>query len=219
MTLKLLNQTKANQLLRKYKIPIVPSKICSNVTECKGFSKRFGFPVVLKIDSEDVVHKSDIGAVKINISNEKELVKSYNEIIKNVNSFKKDAMIHGMLIQKQVSGHNILIGSKRDPQFGPVIVFGLGGVMVELLKDVSRRITPVNKTDANNMIKEIKAYELLKGYRGEDGADIDSLVNIIMSLSKMTLAEKNIVEVDFNPVMSDKKKSFVVDARIMVEDN
>jgi acyl-CoA synthetase (NDP forming) len=217
--MKLLDQTKTNRLLKKYNFPIVNSKVCTSFAESKVFATKIKYPVAIKIDSSDVVHKSDVGAVKIDIQNEKELKKSYDEIISNVKKFKLNAKINGMLIQKQVSGHSILIGMKRDPTFGPVILFGLGGVLVEIIKDVSRRIAPVNKSDAKQMISEIKSYKLLQGYRGEKGAHIDSLSNIIISLSKLSLEEEKVLEIDFNPVISDDKTSLIVDARIMVEDD
>lgn len=209
--MKLLNQQASLKLLKKYKIPVCPNKLCTSLSESILFAKK-NYPVVLKIDSEDIIHKSDVGAVIANIQNEVELKKAYSNI---TNIAKKlNAKINGMLVQKQVTGHNILIGMKRDLTFGPVIIFGLGGVLVEVLNDVSRRIAPVSLSEAKSMISEIKTYKILQGYRGEPGADLEGLANIIVSLSDLSLNE-DISEIDFNPVMSSEK-SYVVDARMLI---
>lgn len=208
--MRLLDQQTTLKLLKKYKIPVCPNKVCTTLNECKTFAKS-KYPVVLKIDSSDIVHKSDVGAVIANIDSETELKKAHTSIMSIAKKLK--ASVNGMLVQKQVSGHNILIGMKRDATFGPVIVFGLGGVLVEVLNDVSRRIAPVDLKEAKTMISEIKSSKILEGYRGEAGADIEGLANIVVSLSELSLNE-DISEIDFNPVMSNKK-SYVVDARML----
>ncbi|PLW79968.1 acetyl-CoA synthetase [Candidatus Woesearchaeota archaeon] len=215
--MKLLDQDSTLKLLKKYKIPIAKSKVCKNLEECKKFSKQNGFPVAVKIDSPDIVHKSDVGAVKIGINNETDLKKAYTGIISNCKKFKKDFSMNGMLIQKQYDGHNLLVGMKRDATFGPVIVFGIGGVTVELLKDVSRKIAPITKTQAKEMVKEIKMYKILEGYRGEKGAHIDSLVSILLKLSMLSMENEKVMEIDFNPIISNDKKSVIVDARVMIK--
>ncbi len=138
------NSTK--NLLEKYKIPLVNSLLTKTSKEAVKLSKKIGFPLVLKISSPDIIHKSDIGGVKVGIENENELVKAYDEIIKNAK--KKRAKIEGVVVQKMEQGKEVIVGMKDDPQFGPTIMFGLGGVFVEVMKDVSFRITPDDKKEA-----------------------------------------------------------------------
>lgn len=216
--LRLLSQKEANILLKKYKLPIVDSKICKDEKELIQFSKK-RYPVVIKIDSPDIIHKSDAKAVFTNIENEQELKKTYKQLIKNVKAYKSNAKINGVLVQKQISGHNLIIGMKKDPTFGPVIIFGLGGILVEILKDVSKRIAPITQSDATEMIKEIRSYKIIEGYRGEQGGNIPSLKQILLNLSKLCTHEKNIEEIDFNPVITNKKESLIVDTRIMIKDD
>jgi acyl-CoA synthetase (NDP forming) len=213
-----LDFNKTRKLLEKYKFPLVNSFLAKSPEELVKFSKKTGFPAVLKISSPDIIHKSDIGGVKTGIENEEELVKGYNEIIKNLKKRKKRAKIDGILIQKMEEGIEVIIGVKRDPQFGATILFGLGGVFVEILKDVSFRITPFNKKDALDMIKEIKGYKILEGIRGKKGVNIDALVNLIIKTSYMVIKNKKIIELDFNPIIIDEKKAKIVDARIIIEE-
>jgi acetyl-CoA synthetase (ADP-forming) len=203
------------KLLEKYKIPLVNSLLAKTKEESIKLSKKIGFPLVLKISSPEIIHKSDIGGVKAGIENKEELEKAYDEIINNVS--KKKAKIDGIIVQKMEEGKEIIVGMKNDPQFGATIMFGLGGVFVEVLKDVSFRITPVDKKEALKMIKEIKSYKILEGIRGEKGVNIDALVNIITKTSDMVIKNKKIIELDFNPIIVDEKKATVVDARIIVE--
>jgi acetyl-CoA synthetase (ADP-forming) len=209
------NSTK--KLLAKYKIPLVSSLLAKTSEEAVKLSKKIGFPLVLKISSSDIIHKSDIGGVKVGIENEEELVKGYDDIIKTVKKKKPKAKIEGIVMQKMEQGIEIIVGMKRDPQFGATILFGLGGILVEVLQDVSFRIAPVDKEQALNMIKEIKGYKILEGVRGQKPVDIDALVNIITKTSEMVLKNKKIIELDFNPIIVGGKKAAIVDARIIVE--
>jgi len=209
------NNTK--KLLGKYKLPLVSSLLAKTKEDAIKLSKKIGFPLILKIFSPDIIHKSDVGGVKIGIGDEEALVQGYEEIIKNVKKKKPRAKIEGILLQKMEEGKEVIVGMKNDPQFGATIMFGLGGVFVEVLKDISFRIAPVDKKEALNMIKEIKSYKILEGVRGEKGVNINDLVNIIIKTSDMVLKNKKIIELDFNPIIADEKKAVVVDARIIVE--
>lgn len=175
-----------------------------------------GFPVVFKIDSQDIIHKSDYGGVITNIKDEKEAEVSYYKIIENVLEKNKDVNINGVLIQKQLKGRELIIGMKRDSQFGPVIIFGVGGVFVELLNDVSRRIAPLTRKDAEEMIEEIQSKKILDKFRGQKAVDKKKLIDILLKLSKLSINETNIEEIDFNPVISDSESSRIVDARIII---
>lgn len=206
---------KTKKLTVKYKLPLVSSVLIKKPEQLSKLAKKIGFPLVLKISSSEVIHKSDIGGVKVGIKNEEELFKSYDEIINKIR--KKKIKIEGVLMQKKAEGEEVIVGVKRDPQFGYVIMFGLGGVFVEVLKDVSFRIAPVDKKEALAMIKEIKSYKILEGIRGEEGVNVGALVNIITKTSDMILKNKKITELDFNPIIVGKKQAIIVDARIITE--
>jgi len=187
--MSLLNFSETKKLLLKYKIPFCKTEFVTSKEEAINFAKKIGFPVVLKIFSKEILHKTDIGGVKTEIKNEKELKKSFNEL-------KKIKKIEGILIQKQIKGQEIAIGMKRDNQFGPVLMVGLGGIFIEVLKDISFRICPLSKKEAKEMIKELKGYPILKGYRNQKPVNLEKISEIITNLSKLSLKEKNIKEID-----------------------
>jgi acyl-CoA synthetase (NDP forming) len=154
-----------------------------------------------------------MGGVKTNIQNEEELKAAFEAIKKSA----KKTKIEGILVQKMEQGKEVIIGMKQDPQFGPVIMFGLGGVFVEVLKDVSFRVAPIDKKEAEEMINEIKSSEILKGVRGEKPVKISALIDLLIKISNLAVKEKNILEIDLNPVMIDEKSAKVVDVRMMIE--
>jgi acyl-CoA synthetase (NDP forming) len=165
-----------------------------------------------------VTHKSDSGGVKLSLNNVTEVKKAYDEILKKVRKQYPRAVVHGVSVQKMVRpGTEVIIGTSKDPQFGPVIMFGLGGVFVELLKDVSFRIIPLERKDAQEMIHEIKGYPLLEGYRGKEPANISALVEIILKISKLTEENPQIKEIDLNPIFAYRDKAIAVDARMILE--
>ncbi|MBU1975706.1 MAG: acetate--CoA ligase family protein [Nanoarchaeota archaeon] len=181
----------------------------------KDLEKVKKFPVVLKIDSEDVIHKSDVGAIVTNIQNHDDLKKAYHKILKNVREEMPRARIHGVAAFKQESGTELFVGMKRDSQFGNVIAFGLGGIFVEIMKDVSLRIAPFGKREAIKMIKEIQAYKVLEGARGQEPVKIVLVADLIVKASKMCATHHDIVEMDFNPVIANSKQAIVADVRIL----
>jgi len=200
--MEFLNFQEIRKILLDYKIPFCKSKLVDSQEEAVRVGAEIGYPVVLKIFSLKGVHKLKKGGVVTNIKNKEELVKAWNVL----SDIEKD----GILIQEMVFGKELIIGMKDDPQFGPVILFGLGGIFAEALNDVSLRIAPVNKKEALKMIKEIKASSLLDGLR------LDKLIEIITSLSDLSLKEK-LKEIDFNPVIINEKQVLVVDARFLVK--
>lgn len=212
-----LNIIKTIKLLEKYTISFSPSKLATTPQQAAKIAQQIGFPVVLKIISPDILHKSDIGGVKVGLENQEQVIAAYNEILKNVKKKARKAKIDGILVQKIESGLEVIVGMRRDPQFGPVLLFGLGGVFVEILKDTSLRITPVDKNQALEMIKEIKSYPILCGIRGKKPVNISALVNIITKTSNLAEKNKKILELDFNPIIVNEKSATIVDARIMVE--
>jgi acetyl-CoA synthetase (ADP-forming) len=180
-------------------------------------SRTIGFPVVLKIASSDVLHKSDIGGVAVDVGSEEVVEKRYNEIMNN--SIKKvpNALIAGILVQKQVPNTiQVIIGGIRDEQFGPAVMFGLGGVFVELFKDVAFRIAPVTETEALEMMKEIKGYPILSGYRGMKELAISQITKTIVAISELISNVDEIKEVELNPLFVYEKDTIAVDARIIL---
>lgn len=214
--MNLLSQKDTQILLKKYNLPFVENKIVSSPSDAVKFSDKIGYPVVFKIESPDVIHKSDVGGVITNIKDSTDAEVSYHKILENINDKVPNAKIDGILIQKQLKGREILVGMKRDAQFGPVIIFGLGGVFVEVLKDVSRRIAPLKKIDAIDMINELKSKIVLENFRGEKPVDKSALIDIILKISELSVKEENIMEIDFNPVISNHEKAVIVDARVIL---
>ncbi len=209
----MLNINKTKQLLGKHNLLSCKGKFAKNSEEAIKAAESIGWPVVIKIISPDIIHKSDFGGVAVGLENEEHLLDAYNKMMK----IKRKAKVDGILVQKMCSGHEIIIGAKRDEQFGPVVMFGLGGIFVEVLEDVSFRIAPVSRKEAEDMIKEIKGYALLSGARGQKKANIKSIVNMITKVSKMIMTNKKIAEIDFNPVIVNEKKAVIADARIIIK--
>jgi len=206
----LLEQNESIKLLKRYNIRTVKTQIFTS------FPKKISipFPLALKIDSCEVIHKSDFGLVVINIKDLGELNSELNKFKRII--AKKKIKKYSFVIQEMLKGQELIMGMKRDEVFGPVILFGLGGVFVEVLKDISMRVAPITKKDATEMIREIKGHSLLKGYRNLPAVPIENLVEMLLNLSKLSINEKNISEIDFNPVISGKVLT-VVDARIIVD--
>ncbi len=214
----ILTEFESKRILKRVGIPVVETKLAKTQKEAISLSRMMGFPVVLKIASPDVIHKSDSGGVKLSITSVAEVKKAYDEILIKVGRQYPRAVIHGVSIQKMVPpATEVIVGISKDPQFGPVIMFGLGGIFVELLKDVSFRVVPVERRDAREMIKEIKGYPLLEGYRGKEPANIPALVEIILKLSRWIEENPKIKELELNPLFAYRDKALAVDARIVLE--
>ena len=213
-----LNEVESKELLKKAGIPVVESKLARSKKEAVSISKEMGFPVVLKINSPDVVHKSDSGGVKLGLANATQVGKAYSEIISSIKQAYPEAQIQGVSVQPMASpGVEVIVGISKDPQFGPVIMFGLGGILVEVLKDVSFRIVPVTERDAREMIREIKGYPILEGYRGQKPASIPALEKLIVKVSQFVDKNPHIKELDLNPIFAYPDKAVAVDARIILE--
>ncbi len=214
----------AKDIMKAYGIPIPAYDTAVTADEAVEKSKAIGFPVVLKILSKDVLHKSDAGGVKINLKNEDDVRKAFNEIMDNAKKYGKEKGIEidlsrGVFISDFADmGTEIIVGVTKDPQFGHALMAGLGGIFVEVLKDVSFRLIPFNENDAREMLKELKAYKILEGIRGEPARDIDSLVDVMLAVSKMVTENPEITELDCNPtfVYEKGKGTLVVDARILI---
>lgn len=215
---KYLFETEAKTVCMEYSIPVTKFKLAKNEAEAVKFAEEIGYPLVLKIVSPDIIHKSDVGGVIINLKNVKDVQKAYKQILKNVRKHQSKATIVGMLVQEMApSSTEVIVGATKDPQFGPAIMFGLGGIFVEVLKDVTFRIAPVTEDEAREMITEVRAYPLLKGYRNMPPADIDAIVKILLNTSRLVTEHEEIKELDLNPIMVYEKGAKTVDARIILE--
>ncbi len=210
-------ETEAKELLKEYGIPVPDFKLIKSEEEITGLAKEINFPIVMKIVSPDIIHKTDAGGVKLNIKDETEARLAYQEIIFQAKKYNKEARISGVIIYAMVpKGTETIIGMMKDPHFGPVIMFGLGGIFVEVLKDISFRILPIEERDAREMITETKGYEILKGARGKPPRDIRAIEEVLMKVSKLTIGNPEISEIDLNPVFVFKKGLQVVDARMIL---
>jgi acyl-CoA synthetase (NDP forming) len=215
---KYLLETEAKTICMEYGIPVTKFKLAKNEEEAVKFAEEIGFPVVLKIVSPDIIHKSDIGGVILNLKNAKEVKAAYKQIMKNAKMHRKDARILGIIVQEMApSSTEVIVGAIKDPQFGPTLMFGLGGVFVEILKDVTFKIAPITEEEAREMLTEIKAYPLLKGYRNLPPADTEALVKILLNTSRLVTEHTEIKELDLNPIMVYEKGAKTVDARIILE--
>ena len=214
----LLTEIESKALLKKAGIPVVEAKLARSKKEAVSISHEMGFPVVLKISSADVVHKSDSGGVKLGLANATQVGKAYSEILFSIKQAYPQAQIDGVSVQPMAApGVEVIVGMSKDPQFGPVLMFGLGGILVEVLKDVSFRIVPVTARDAKAMIKEIKGYPVLEGYRGQKPASIPALEKLIVKVSQFVERNPQIRELDLNPIFAYPDKAVAVDARIILE--
>jgi len=215
----LLTEIEAKELLKNAGINVVETKLAKTKDEAIAISEQLGFPVVVKIASPDVVHKSDAGGVKLGVATASEVGEAYDGIMAAIKKEYPDADIQGVSVQKMArTGVEVIIGMSKDAQFGPVLMFGLGGVLVEILKDVSFRIVPLVKRDSREMIKEIKGYPLLEGYRGSEPVDIANLEELILKVSEFVEKTPDIKELDLNPIFAYSDGAVAVDARVILEE-
>jgi len=213
-----LNEVESKQLLKAAGIKTTEIKLAATREEAIAAAKKLGFPAVLKIVSPDILHKSDIGGVKLNLNSDGEVGKAYDDIIDAAKKHDPKARIEGVSVQPMAKpATEVIVGMSKDDQFGPVLMFGLGGILVEILKDVSFRIVPLTRRDAREMIHEIKAYPVLEGYRGQEPADIEALENLLLKVSDFVEKHPDIKEMDLNPVFAYKDGAIAVDARIILE--
>lgn len=216
---KILTIDESFKVLENYKIPIAYYKVVKSKGDVVKSAKHIGYPVVLKAISKKVTHKSDVGGVFLDIRSEEAAGKAFDDILKNMR--KANAKVEGILVQKMIGGkkgnaQEVMIGGKKDSQFGQTIAFGLGGIFVEVFEDIVFRVVPIAKADAEEMVKEIKGYKILSGFRGKK-YDIDSLVSMLTKVSKMLDENQNIAELDINPVILLSKGAIAVDTRIILE--
>jgi len=213
-----LTEIESKQLISGAGIPVIETRLAKTKTEAIAASRDLGFPVAMKIVSPDIIHKSDSGGVKLALPNVTRAGQAYTEIIEAAKGGKPGAVIHGVAVQKMAKpGVEVIMGMFKDAQFGPVLMFGLGGVFVEVLKDVAFRIVPLYKRDASQMIREIKGFPVLEGYRGMEPANIPVLEDMLLKLSVFVDKTPEIKELDLNPIFAYADGAIAVDARIILE--
>ncbi|MFC1987235.1 acetate--CoA ligase family protein [Chloroflexota bacterium] len=214
-----LTEIEAKELLKQAGVSVVDTKLATSKEEAMFISQQLGLPVVLKIVSPDVIHKSDAGGVKLGLKTARQAGKAYDDIIKAIKKQNPEAKIQGVSVQKMARpGVEVIIGMSKDAQFGPVLMFGLGGIFVEVLKDVSFRIVPLVPRDAKEMIREIKGYPLLEGYRGQEPVDIANLEKLMLKVSDFVEKNPEVKELDLNPIFAYRDGAVAVDARVILED-
>lgn len=213
----LLTEVESKQVLHEAGIPVALAVLAPDAKAAVQAAERAGFPVVMKVVSPDVAHKSDVGGVRLGLESKENVERAFNEIVAAVMAAQPNARIEGVAVQKMApAGTEVIIGMSKDPQFGPVMMFGLGGVFVEVLKDVAFRIVPLEPRDAREMVREIKGFAVLKGVRGQPAADLAALESLILRVSKFIEAHPEVEELDLNPVRAYGDGVIAVDARIVV---
>lgn len=215
---KNIEEDEAEKILGAYGIPVLNGKLANNEEEAVIAAKEIGFPVVMKVMSDDIFHKFDVGGVVLDVRDEKEVKAAYQAIYKSVDEKMPDAKVRGIWVTEMAKkGEEVILGIKRDPAFGPVVMFGLGGIFVEVFKDVKFKVAPLSDHDAQEMITGIKGYKLLSGARGRMPHDIDSIKNCIFRLSQLAIDFPQIKELDINPIMvyEEGQGCVVTDAKIM----
>ncbi|MBT6340447.1 MAG: acetate--CoA ligase family protein [Desulfobacula sp.] len=219
---KSLSEHESKALLNLYGIPVTREKIVNCVDDAVNFAEQVGFPVVLKIDSPDILHKTEADVIRLRINSPKDIARSYKEIIDNAFLYDPSAKINGVAVQEMViGGTEVIAGMSQDPQFGPIIAFGLGGIFVEVLKDISLRITPLSKSEAKNMVRQIKGFPILNGIRGKAPSDIKAVENLLLRLSRLACDWKDyIAEIDINPliVLDDGQGVKALDALVILKE-
>jgi 4-hydroxybutyryl-CoA synthetase (ADP-forming) len=208
------------EVLKAYGFPTPKSILGATEDECVSAAKEIGYPVVMKIASPDIIHKSDAGGVKVGVKSDDELRQAFRAIMENAKKYRADAKIKGVLVQEMVkSAKETILGASEDPTFGPVIMFGLGGIYVEVLKDVVFRVAPIDGREAMKMVESIKTIKLLKGVRGEKPSDLKAIADSLQRLSQLVIDFPEIKEFDINPllVLEEGKGARVVDARIILK--
>ncbi len=211
----MMDELKAKALLAVYGIPVNEGHAACSPEEAAEVARHIGFPVVVKVLSDKITHKSDLGLVELNICNPDGVHQAYGRIVTKAKNVDPEARV--AVEAMAVQGTEVIVGAKRDPQFGPTVLFGLGGIFVEVFKDVSIRVAPVDRAMALDMMKEVKGFAILKGFRGKKGVDLEALADIIVKTSRLMMSEDEVLELDMNPVMAYEKGAVAVDARALLK--
>ncbi len=215
-----LGELEGNRILEAYGFPVLPTRLATDASEAVKIADEIGYPVVMKIVSADIVHKSDAGGVVVGIETGEQVRESFAGIVSRAREYKSDAAIDGVLVQKMARpGNEVILGMNRYPVFGPLLMFGYGGIFVEVFKDVSFRLAPIGRNEARRMVRQIKGFKLLDGFRGKPKSDISTLEQAMVRLSDMAVAHPEIKELDINPMLAhpEGEGATVADCRIILE--
>ncbi|MCW3976138.1 MAG: acetate--CoA ligase family protein [Candidatus Bathyarchaeota archaeon] len=215
--IKVLSLDDSRKIMIQAGIPFNRYALARSQNEATNIAKEIGFPVVMKIVSPQIIHKTDVDGVKININSEIEVKSNYIQMINRVREVTPVCEIKGISIEEMVKGPEFIIGTVKDSQFGPMIMFGVGGIFVEVYKDVTFRLIPISETDAKDMLNELRGKELLNGIRGMPKGDPNELADILIRVSKLMERYKQIKEIDINPLILTVGGAKAVDARIILE--
>jgi len=208
-----LSEYESKQVLSDYGIPVTKELLAKDLKGLMDATREIGFPLVLKGCSSDIAHKTEEGLIKVDIRSNEEAVSAFSEILARMGTGTN------VLVQEMVKGHReLVIGLTRDPQFGPCVMFGLGGIFTEILKDISFRVAPLEKRDALEMMKDIKGHKILEAVRGMEAADLDMLSHILIKMGQIGLENKSVREIDVNPVIISGGKPVAVDALVVLEE-
>ena len=212
-------ENEAKRICALHHIPTPPHYLAKSVDEAMGKTDEIGFPIVLKIVSPKIIHKSDVGGVLLNIQDRHELSEAYNRLIGMIEKKIPSEEIVGVLVEKMMPpSTELIIGGLRDPQFGPSLMFGIGGIFTEVYNDVTFRVAPIDRKDAAEMIRELKGSKILEGIRGNPPADQEAIITILVNTSELLYEHEAINQLDLNPVMAYPKGVCAVDARIILKD-
>jgi acyl-CoA synthetase (NDP forming) len=212
-----LTEMESKRLLASLGIRTTEMRLATSREEAVAVSRELGHPCVLKVSSPDITHKSDAGGVKVGLASEEQVGEAYDAIMASCRAKHPEAMIEGVTVQDMAPpGLEVIVGMATDPQFGPVLMFGLGGVWVEVLRDVSFKIVPLTKDDARNAITEIRAARLLEGFRGSEPVDKAALEDILLRVSEFVAATPEVREMDLNPIFAYPDGAVAVDARVIL---
>ncbi|MCC6236745.1 MAG: acetate--CoA ligase family protein [Dehalococcoidia bacterium] len=213
----LLTEVESKELLHGAGIPVTVSKLATTADEAAKIARSIGYPVVMKVVSGDIAHKSDVGGVMLGLKTAKAVKDGFEEMMSRVKANAPGAKIDGVAVQQMAeSGTEVIVGLTTDPQFGHVMMFGLGGIFVEVLKDVAFRIVPLEPRDASQLVREIKAFPVLEGVRGQAGADVAALERLLLQVSEFAVAHPEVRELDLNPVIARPDGVIAVDARVVL---
>jgi acetyltransferase len=216
-----IGEASAKDILRAYDFTVQPGQLAATAAEAVEAAGKLGYPIVMKIASPDVIHKSDVGGVKLNLNSPTAVLDAYDLMMMRIGARMPDARINGVYVEKMCeSGREVILGMVRDPQFGPMLMFGLGGIFVEVMKDVTFHIAPITQDEARQMLESTKSFALLKGVRGEAGVDFDAIATSLQRISQLVTDFPQIVEMDINPfiVGSLGRVSVAADARITLKE-
>jgi acetyl-CoA synthetase (ADP-forming) len=215
---RLLLEHEGKALLKKYGIPVAESLLARSPEDAVRNATRLGYPVVLKVVSPDIVHKSDVGGVLTGLGEDAAVKEGYRLILERVRSVAGNASVEGILVQRMVpQGLELIMGGVKDGEFGPVVMFGLGGIFVEALRDVSFRVAPVSRFEAHEMIREIRGYPVMRGARGHAPVDEEALADMVLRVSCLLMDQAEVRELDMNPVFAYDRGAVVADVRVMLE--